>query len=119
MLGTKFGISSRCFPSTILKLGYQPETIPKGNCYQFQCAAEGREVYVLVAGQKVVCQQNSQKLSVKGYSGYIVCPDNIFKFCRYKRFCPNFCSANGVCINNRCICLKGFYGPDCYSNKPV
>jgi hypothetical protein len=33
-----------------------------------------------------------------------------------KRSCLNNCSKNGICINNVCKCLQGYYGDDC--SKP-
>ncbi|EGR34483.1 leishmanolysin family protein, putative [Ichthyophthirius multifiliis] len=67
--------------------------------------------------KKVVCTQNLAKMKVNGFNGYIQCPENIQEFCEFKKFCPNFCSANGFCLKGLCYCAKGYYGQDCSNYK--
>ncbi|EGR29169.1 leishmanolysin family protein, putative [Ichthyophthirius multifiliis] len=63
--------------------------------------------------------QYLQEMSVIGFNGIIRCPENIQEFCGYKKICPNFCSANGYCNNNKCYCIKGINSVDCSSNKSI
>ncbi|EGR33988.1 leishmanolysin family protein, putative [Ichthyophthirius multifiliis] len=119
-LGVQFGINSRCFNNSILKeKSQQQKIIITGECYQYECKSNGQQVTIQVGKTKVTCTQNLQRLKVKGYSGELICPDNITQFCGFKKFCPNFCNSNGYCINNKCYCAKNYFGNDCNINIPL
>ncbi|EGR26889.1 leishmanolysin family protein, putative [Ichthyophthirius multifiliis] len=115
--GVKFGTNSKCFNSTLLNNKYVPSNKLEGYCYQYYCNHNAQQLIIEVGDQKVVCTQNLAQMKVNGYNGYIQCPDNIKEFCNFKKFCPNYCSANGYCLKGQCHCAKGFYGQDCSTQK--
>ncbi|EGR33972.1 leishmanolysin family protein, putative, partial [Ichthyophthirius multifiliis] len=118
IMGVKFGVNSRCFNSSIYKDKQQPpKTRITGECYQYECKTNG-QLNVYVGKTKVVCTNNLQNLQVNGYQGYLTCPENIQKFCGFKKFCPNYCSSNGYCLNNECHCAKQNFGNDCSKKNP-
>ena len=43
------------------------------------------------------------------------CPDNAQTCARYN--CPNACSGNGKCVNEKCECYDGYSGRDCTLTK--
>ncbi|EGR34159.1 leishmanolysin family protein, putative, partial [Ichthyophthirius multifiliis] len=100
--GVKFGINSKCFNGTLLNTNYQPDDKLQGNCYQYQCNNSLQQLIIEVGKNKVVCTQNLAQMKVSGFNGYIQCPENINEFCGFKKFCPNFCSANGFCLKGQC-----------------
>lgn len=44
----------------------------------------------------------------------LYCPESIVEFCQYyNKKCPNFCSLNGYCFNEKCVCRENWSGDDC------
>ncbi|EGR26905.1 leishmanolysin family protein, putative [Ichthyophthirius multifiliis] len=115
--GTKYGTDSRCFNGNLLSKKYKKNEKIQGNCYQYECNPNGQQVTIQVDQVKLICTKNSEQKTVDSYHGYIQCPQNIQEFCGFKKICPNFCSANGICLKNQCICVEGFIGKDCSSVK--
>ncbi|EGR26888.1 leishmanolysin family protein, putative [Ichthyophthirius multifiliis] len=111
--GIKFGINSKCFNVTLLNKKFVPSNKLQGKCYQHYCQHNSQQLIIQVGNQKVICTKNQAQMQVDGYNGYIQCPENIQEFCNFKKFCPNYCSANGYCLKGQCNCDKGFYGSDC------
>ncbi|EGR29163.1 leishmanolysin family protein, putative [Ichthyophthirius multifiliis] len=107
------------FNVTLLSKQYVPTNRLSGKCYQHYCQNNSQQLIIEVGDQKVICTRNLEEKEVSGYNGYIQCPDNINEFCNFKKFCPNYCNANGYCLNGQCYCAKGFYGNDCslYKNQ--
>ncbi|EGR26907.1 leishmanolysin family protein, putative [Ichthyophthirius multifiliis] len=119
MQGVKFGVESGCFNSNILKEDPKNKKIQVlGCCYKYECSSNGQQVTIWVGSKKVVCTKNLENMSVKGYTGQIQCPENIALFCGFKKFCPNFCSGNGYCLNGKCQCSKKYFGQDCGKKNP-
>ncbi|EGR33990.1 leishmanolysin family protein, putative [Ichthyophthirius multifiliis] len=124
VIGVKFGNDSRCFNSSLRINEYKSQkatTQISGECYKYECNSNGTQVSIYVGKTKVkvVCTKNLEKMTVKGYQGTIVCPENINYFCGFKKFCPNFCSANGFCLNNKCNCANKYIGNDCSFKIPI
>ncbi|EGR29170.1 leishmanolysin family protein, putative [Ichthyophthirius multifiliis] len=119
--GTKFGNNSKCFNATLMhiKLTSQYKGIIRGKCYEYKCSSDGQQITIYVGQKQKICSINLEYITVEEYIGQIQCPENIQEFCEYKRFCKNYCSANGYCLKNKCYCANGFYGEDCSSNVPV
>ncbi|EGR26891.1 leishmanolysin family protein, putative [Ichthyophthirius multifiliis] len=115
--GVKFGINSKCFNGTLLNKNYIQNNKLKGNCYQYQCNRNLQQLIIEVGDQKIICTQNLAQIKVSEFSGYIQCPENINEFCGFKKYCPNYCSANGYCLKGQCYCANGFYGQDCSNYK--
>ncbi|EGR26887.1 leishmanolysin family protein, putative [Ichthyophthirius multifiliis] len=119
--GGQFGEDSRCFNGNLLaktekKSKKKNENII-GNCYKYECSSNGQQVFIFVGQEKLICKKKLEKITVKGYDGYVICPENIQEFCMYKKICPGFCSKNGYCLKNQCQCMKGFFGNDCFKKQ--
>ncbi|EGR33745.1 leishmanolysin family protein, putative [Ichthyophthirius multifiliis] len=117
--GNKFGTDSRCFNGSLLAKGYKQRNIIKGQCYKYECSANGQQVNIYIESVKLVCNKNSEQKTVENYTGFVLCPENITEFCKLKKICKNFCSQNGYCLNNKCECKKDFYGEDCSNKIPI
>ncbi|EGR32693.1 leishmanolysin family protein, putative [Ichthyophthirius multifiliis] len=118
--GIQYGVDSKCFNSSLIKDEFYVEN-PRiqGLCYKYNCSSNGQQVTIHVGKQKVVCKKNFEHMRVKEYDGHIVCPKNIEQFCKFKKICPNFCSSNGYCLQNKCVCSKGYFGNDCSLKNPL
>jgi len=107
------GLGSKCFSGN-LTTGSK-EISQTTYCLNFTCSGTGLQTVLNVnwGTTQLTCTQ-AGPLVVPGYKGQINCPDPI-KYCDTtgKQYCPRGCSARGKCVNNKCVCNKGFKGVDC------
>ena len=101
-----YDVGSRCF-------NYVADGEFSAKCHSASCS-DG-QVIISVGDQRVVCLpgEKGQRKNVGGrYS--LECPDAA-KFCKNLDLsCPNDCSAQGLCRQDkRCSCFSGWTGDDC------
>lgn len=106
------GSGSRCFSGDLTSFKSASSTT---FCFKYTCEGSGSNTVlnVLVGKQEVTCRKEG-KVKVSGYNGSINCPDPL-TFCNTigKPYCPRNCMGRGTCVNNKCVCKRGFKGIDC------
>ncbi|KAL4495455.1 hypothetical protein ABPG73_022500 [Tetrahymena malaccensis] len=118
--GSSFEWNSKGVTSSLSPIGSVPFTDSyQAQCYPQKCVQNGDKMSVeLTIGskinqiQRVICEEDGQILKVEGYNGEIVCP-KIQDFCEQQFNCKNHCSGRGFCMNQKCVCAKGYSGEDC------
>ncbi|EWS72831.1 leishmanolysin family protein (macronuclear) [Tetrahymena thermophila SB210] len=118
--GSSFDWNSKGITSNLSPFGSVPFTDAyQAQCYPQKCIQNGNKMSIeLTIGskinkiQKVICEEDGQILKVEGYNGELVCPQ-INDFCEQQFNCKNHCSGRGFCMNQKCICAKGYSGDDC------
>ena len=110
-IGETKGFASRCFTSSLqLKNDNTDQlTSQSAGCYSVEMCSEV-SVSVKVGSQVVSCPYG-QKVSVSGFVGQLVCPENK-SFCENVP-CPNLCNGRGKCVNGKCVCKEGWSGNEC------
>jgi len=106
------GAGSRCFSGTLSSSSGASKT---SFCFKYTCEGSGSDTTVKVqVGSKSVTCSRKGSVSVSGYKGTINCPDPR-DFCTGagKKFCPRGCMGRGSCVDNKCVCNKGYKGTDC------
>ncbi|EAR96056.1 leishmanolysin family protein (macronuclear) [Tetrahymena thermophila SB210] len=111
--GQYFGENSKCFMSTLVQKIVGSTYELQGSCYKYECIEQSNMLKVWVGNESAICSKNGEKLTFNKYNGYLLCPEKIDQFCQFKKFCPNYCSSNGYCLNGNCVCLKGYSGKSC------
>jgi len=107
------GAGSKCFEGTLSNR--QAGTSKTSFCFKYTCSGSGSGTRLQVqVGSKTLTCNKKGTMSVDGYSGVINCPDPV-EFCTTvgKKYCPRNCMNRGSCVNNKCVCNKGFKGVDC------
>jgi len=110
------GAGSRCFTGTLSSTS--SSSSKTSFCFKYTCQGSGSDAVVQVqVGSKTITCTREGSVSVSGYKGSINCPDPL-AFCNGagKQFCPRGCMGRGTCVNNKCVCNKGFKGTDCGLN---
>eukprot|EP01137_Pigoraptor_chileana_P010386 Opistho-2@59929 len=81
--GAKLGLTSKCMFSTLLSTLYNPITTLYPACYSTECTFNGTSptLAVIIDGNRYICTQEGQTISVPGYSGVVYCP-------RVTTYCP-------------------------------
>ena len=80
-------------------------------CHQITC--EGNVAVVHVGDQVVFCDPGGESVTIRGYDGYIICPNSNI-LCKALP-CPFACHGKGICVNGHCQCQAGSYGTYCES----
>jgi proprotein convertase subtilisin/kexin type 5 len=111
------GLGSKCFSGNLSTTA--AAVSQKTYCFKYNCTGTGVNTQLEVAfgTTKLLCTQKG-KIAVKGYYGFINCPDPI-QYCNTigKSYCPRGCSGRGKCVDNKCVCNSGFSGIDCAFRK--
>ena len=109
-----YGKESRCFEGTLLKQKYKPNNHKNTFCLKYACQPHQNlggvyKLKVSVGSHDVICASEGETKTVKGYSGYLSCP-NPQEFCEkwVKKYCQNGCNGRGDCINGTCACYNGW-----------
>lgn len=106
--------SSKCFSGDLRSLRTKTAAV-SSFCFKYTCEGSGSGTTLKVqVGKSTVTCKNEGKLTVTGYAGTIDCPDPL-TFCNTvgKKYCPRNCMGRGNCVDNKCVCNKGFKGIDC------
>lgn len=78
-------------------------------CHQITC--EGNTAVVHVGGEIVFCDPGGGTATIRGYDGYMVCPNSDI-LCKALP-CPFACHGQGKCVDGVCECESGTYGLYC------
>jgi len=112
--GEYFGEESRCFTGTLGVQKALPTTSPM--CIKKYCTKVSTNQYNVlleIAGKNTTCTQEGA-ISVDGMFGTINCPNpNTFCVSSGLTYCARGCLGRGTCVENKCVCNKGYYGDDC------
>jgi len=106
------GAGSKCFEGTLNNKNSGSSTT---FCFKYSCSGSGSNTQLQVqVGKNTLTCDREGTMSVKGYGGYIKCPDPM-TFCNTvgKQYCPRNCLNRGSCVNNKCHCNSGYSGVDC------
>jgi hypothetical protein len=112
-----YGQYGRCFQGTFVTAAYASYLKPQNACFESHCLwNDNNSTYTLkvkVNGTELQCPQEGGdiKLKNKNYLGNITCPRSR-EVCIHPK-CPDNCSGNGLCIDGKCQCDKGFTKSDC------
>ena len=125
------GPKSACFHSSALsvknRLDRKIDIPEKVRCHKFKCENNGQTLKIYYMKDKYVfCTQemlgNEIPTDPIYFRGTITCPEDFEPYCQFRKYnhCMdlNYCSGNGVCLNNQCQCINGFEGEDC-SKLPI
>ncbi len=85
--------------------------MPKGRCFVVTCNDAANSIDIKVGSVIVTCIIPGAKMTVAGYEGNIICPENFDLFCNGYKVCQ--CGQNGICIAGECKCAYGYGGPNC------
>jgi leishmanolysin len=112
--GESYGYGSKCFSGTLYPSGALSSSRPY--CFKYSCTAKstgGYQLNVHVGGSTGICTGKG-KISVKGYSGSLNCPDpNTYCSTVGKPACRRGCMGKGTCAGGVCKCFAGWGGNDC------
>jgi len=112
--GESYGYGSKCFTGTLYSGSALSANQPY--CFKYSCAAKstgGYQLNVQVGSATGVCTAKG-KISVKGYSGSLNCPDpNEYCTTIGKPACRRGCMGKGTCAGGVCTCYAGWGGNDC------
>lgn len=105
-----YGLGSRCVDGKISS----GRNLYLSMCFKMKCKIDSSSILLSVGDATYECRKGGDRLEIRGYQGYINCPD-VKDFCdQEKAGCPNECNLNGRCqVNNRCHCYYGYTGLDC------
>jgi len=104
---------SKCFSGTLSSSSSSASTT--SFCFKYTCSGSGSKTKLTVnVGSKSIACSKEGSVTVSGYKGKLNCPDPL-EFCSTigKPYCPRNCGGRGTCVNNKCVCKKGFTGKDC------
>ena len=110
------GVGSKCFDGSLAST--TSAATSTSFCFKYTCQATDSSTVVKVQiGKQVVTCRKEGSVTIPGYYGSFQCPDPL-AFCGTigKGYCPRNCLGRGTCINNQCVCNKGFQGVDCGLN---
>ncbi|EAR90426.1 leishmanolysin family protein (macronuclear) [Tetrahymena thermophila SB210] len=118
--GSSFGWNSKAVISSLSPKNSHFEVDPQQiQCYPQECIQKGDKISIhFTIGSKidkiqnVICEEDDQILTVDQYDGQLICP-KINNFCKQQFICKNHCNGRGFCMNQTCICAKGYSGEDC------
>jgi len=106
-------VGSKCFSGDLSS--YKSISTQTSFCFKYTCLGSGTNTQLQIqAGNHTVTCKNKGNISITGYYGSIDCPDPL-EFCSTvgKKYCPRGCMGRGSCVNNKCVCYKGYTGIDC------
>lgn len=78
-------------------------------CHEVTC--EGNVAVIHVGGEVVFCDPTGGQVTVRGYDGYLHCPESNI-LCKDLP-CPFACYGRGKCVNGQCDCDSGSFGTYC------
>jgi len=84
VLGSDYGPDSRCFDSSLAKLGYTTKETIQPMCYNYRCP--GSKLEVQIDGSWYDCPFGGVVENIAGFNGFLKCPDR------------NFCTGHGTNI---------------------
>lgn len=123
---SSFGYDSKCLAT----VRYSPALngfTENYDCVRYRCEQDDQKLILRYEEKEYECS-NDKDITVLSAAGSdrtqsvkLKCPKNTLNFCRHSKFCPRFCSLNGVCLDGTCHCLQGFAGEDCslHRNSPA
>ena len=110
------GAGSQCFEGSLAST--TSSATETSFCFKYTCQATDTNTVVKVQiGKQVVTCRKAGSVTIPGYYGSFDCPDPL-EFCQTtgRSYCPRNCLGRGTCVNNKCVCNKGFTGTDCGLN---
>ena len=91
--GEKYGENSLCILSSLLPSGYGYTSEKIAGCHKITCNYDKLTFNIDIGDVEVECSGNYEEITVKGYSGSLICPD-------YNRVCTGsvWCNDPLTCI---------------------